>query len=224
MRQTWGAGAYLALIIGATGIGFAPIWVRLSEVGPSATAFYRLALALPLLWAWLAWERRRHPATPTPDRADLWGLALVGTFFALDLGVWHWSVKLTSIANATLFANFAPIFVALGARWWFGEQITRRLCAGMALALSGGVLLARINLPQAVQQVAGDALGLTTALFYASYILTLNRMRRNLSSATSWPGLPWSVVRCSCLQPGSRASLCGLTAQRVGWCWVRWPW
>lgn len=41
---------FLALIAGATGIGFAPILVRMSETGPTAAAFYRLLFALPLIW------------------------------------------------------------------------------------------------------------------------------------------------------------------------------
>src|SRR5579862_4237153 len=43
--------ALAALLGGAAGIGFAPILVRLSEVGPSATAFYRVLFALPFLAA-----------------------------------------------------------------------------------------------------------------------------------------------------------------------------
>ena len=42
--------ALIALFVGAVAIAFAPIFVRLSEVGPSATAFYRFAFAcLPML-------------------------------------------------------------------------------------------------------------------------------------------------------------------------------
>jgi hypothetical protein len=40
----------VALLAGAAAIGFAPIFVRLSPVGPSAMAFWRLVLALPPLW------------------------------------------------------------------------------------------------------------------------------------------------------------------------------
>jgi len=39
----------ISLIVGAIGIGFAPIFVRLSNVGPFATGFWRVALALPIL-------------------------------------------------------------------------------------------------------------------------------------------------------------------------------
>ncbi|RYF91164.1 MAG: hypothetical protein EON95_15560, partial [Caulobacteraceae bacterium] len=39
----------IALLAGACAIGFAPIFVRLTETGPAAGGFWRLALALPML-------------------------------------------------------------------------------------------------------------------------------------------------------------------------------
>src|SRR5450631_2891287 len=48
-----------ALLAGGIAIGFSPIFVRLSQLGPIATGFYRLLLALPLLWLWMRWEARR---------------------------------------------------------------------------------------------------------------------------------------------------------------------
>ncbi len=51
--------AFIALISGAIGIAFAPIFVRLSELGPGATAFHRLLLAVPFLWLWMGLDRRR---------------------------------------------------------------------------------------------------------------------------------------------------------------------
>ena len=51
-----------ALVAGAAGIAFAPIFVRWAlpaGVGPTAAAFWRLALAAPVLWvgAWAGGER-----------------------------------------------------------------------------------------------------------------------------------------------------------------------
>jgi hypothetical protein len=43
--------AFAGLIAGAVGIAFAPLFVRWSEVGPAATAFHRLLMALPILVA-----------------------------------------------------------------------------------------------------------------------------------------------------------------------------
>jgi drug/metabolite transporter (DMT)-like permease len=181
-----------ALLTGAVGIAFAPIWVRLSEVGPSATAFYRLLFALPLLWLWLAVENRGEPPPRKPQTPSAFGLlAAAGFFFAGDLAVWHWSIKLTSVANATLFANFAPIFVVLGARLLLGERITWKFTAGMLLALAGGAMLAGLSFTKTMRHVLGDALGMTTALFYGCYLLSIKQLRRSFGTGTimAWTGL-----------------------------------
>src|SRR5256885_29268 len=107
--------AMVALFGGAIGIGFAPILVRFSEVGPSATAAFRILLALPILWVLVLLERRSSD-TPQPKTfADFKFLAIAGLFFAGDLSLWHWSLQITTVANSTLLTNFAPIFVTIGA-------------------------------------------------------------------------------------------------------------
>src|SRR4030095_13558376 len=69
-----------ALIVGATGIGLAPLLVRLSETGPVATAFYRLALAQPIIWLLL--KREGAPSAEKKiQRSDLWYAALAGLLF-----------------------------------------------------------------------------------------------------------------------------------------------
>jgi hypothetical protein len=45
--------AFLCLLAGGCCIAFAPIFVRLSDTGPVASAFWRTALAVPFLWIWL---------------------------------------------------------------------------------------------------------------------------------------------------------------------------
>ncbi|MEW6303543.1 MAG: DMT family transporter [Verrucomicrobiota bacterium] len=176
--------ALAALLGGAVGIAFAPIFVRLSEVGPSATAFYRLLFALPVVWLWMKQERLQEPFRRPAGARDYRMLALAGFFFAGDLAFWHWSIRLTSVANATLLANFAPIFVTLGARVLFGERITGRFVLGMALAFAGAAMLLGVSFQLTLRHLAGDALGLITALFYAGYMLTVKHLRRSFSTAT----------------------------------------
>lgn len=177
--------AFAMLLSGAVAIAFAPIFVRWSEVGPVATAFWRLALALPVLWAWDAVAGRADPqASRRPSRRDYAGLALAGLFFAGDLATWHWSIRLTSVANATLLANFAPVFVALAAFLLFGERFTRTFLTGLAAAIAGACVLMGASVRLSAEHLAGDALGLLTAVFYAGYILTVGRLRARLPTAT----------------------------------------
>lgn len=185
-----------ALLLGAIGIAFAPIFVRVSEVGPIATAFWRLALAMPALWLWMAVEDRRGRRSTTPPRKpkglkDIALLSLPGVFFAGDLGFWHISITLTSVANATLLANFAPVFVTLFGWLLFGLRVTRTFVGGMVLALAGAVTLMGESLTISSDHLAGDGLGIITAAFYAGYILAVGRLRVHYSTATI---MAWSAV------------------------------
>src|SRR5680860_1474616 len=152
--------AFSALIIGALCIAFSPILVRLSEFPPTATAFHRVFLALPFFLAWnamgahrnfsgLGKDRQPSPSAPNtggtetrPGRSVFWAAA-AGLFFAGDLAFWHWSINYTSVANATLLATLAPVFVTLIAWLLFGEHITGRFLAGMIIAILGTSLLVR---------------------------------------------------------------------------------
>ena len=119
-----------------------------------------------------------------------------GLFFAFDLAVWHLSITITSVANATLLANFAPIFVTLGAWLWFGQRFHLTFILGMATALAGATILIGISFRLSLQHLLGDALGLVTAVFYAGYILAVKELRDDFSSATVllWSGAVSSIT------------------------------
>ncbi|MEM9135822.1 MAG: DMT family transporter [Cyanobacteria bacterium P01_F01_bin.42] len=167
----------MCLSAGAACIAFAPVFVRWSEVGPIATAFYRLALALPWLMAWNV-----GPQKPRLSLRRDWVLISSGLFFGADLAVWHWSIQLTTVANSVLLANFAPVFVVLGGWLIWRRTVSRSFLGAIAIVLVGICLLARASFAVSPQQVLGDALGLLTALFYGGYILAVSQLRRRYST------------------------------------------
>jgi drug/metabolite transporter (DMT)-like permease len=174
--------ALLALLAGAGGIAFAPIFVRMADVGPVAIGFWRVTFAVPALLVWFALERR--PSGAQVQAADRRLLLLAGACFAGDLAIWHLSIALTTVANATLFANVSPIFVALVSWLVFGQRFTRLYLAGVALAFAGvGILMGR-SVEVGETHLLGDALGLLTALFYGSYFLVVAHLRARLTTAT----------------------------------------
>jgi drug/metabolite transporter (DMT)-like permease len=163
-----------ALLVGAACIALSPIFVRVSEAGPTATAFWRVALAVPALW--ILYFLNKKPATRR--YSGKWPLLLAAGFaFAGDLGFWHASVKLTSVANSTLLANLASIFVTLAAWIFLREKPTRLFLAGLGAALFGIGLLLHTSLASSPTGLVGDALGLVTAMFYAGYILAVKALR-----------------------------------------------
>jgi len=170
-----------ALVAGGIAIGFSPIFVRLSELGPIATGFYRLFLALPLLWLWMRLEARAAEPRAEPKWLPL---AVPGILFAGDIFFWHWSITYTTVANATLLANLAPVIVTFGAWVYLGERITARFLVGLALAMGGAALLVDASVALGARFVLGDAFGLITACFFGGYVLAVARLRDRYAAST----------------------------------------
>lgn len=174
--------AMIMLIAGGIAIGGSPIFVRLSELGPITTSFWRLALAvLPFL----LFGGRESPAsqdTRPRDLMDCLRLAVPGIFIAADLGAWHLSLHLTSVANATLLMNLAPIFVSLGGWFLFKTRITRSLAIGLAIAVAGVAILKGGSGEWSSAQFSGDFIAILAAAFYAGYILSVGHLRSRFST------------------------------------------
>jgi drug/metabolite transporter (DMT)-like permease len=180
--------AFLCLLAGGCAIAFAPILVRLSDVGPVASAFWRCALAVPLLWIWVFAREKRAAGTPALAAP----LLLAGLFFASDLGVWHFSILFTSVANSTLLANLAPIFVTLAGWLLWKQKVTRTFLAGMFLAIAGMFVLVGPNFAAGGTRLLGDALGALTGVFYAGYFLAIKIARD--SGASTARLMAWSTT------------------------------
>ena len=107
------AAVIAALLIGNFALAFGPWLVRMADVGPSASAMWRMALAAPVLFLIAGYRRQ---ALTLPSRALYWTMILSGLFFAVDLAAWHIGILKTKLANATLFANAASLFFPI---WGF---------------------------------------------------------------------------------------------------------
>ncbi len=170
------------LVLGGIAIGFSPIFVRLSEIGPVATGLYRLLLALPLLWFWMQWETRGAARDAAALNRE--AFLVPGILFAGDILFWHWSITPTTVANATLFANFAPMVVAFRAWFYLGEHTSFRFLIRMALAICGAALLVNASAALGARYVLGNMPGLITAGFFGSYMVVVARLRDRYRAAT----------------------------------------
>jgi drug/metabolite transporter (DMT)-like permease len=176
--------ALTALLLGAVAVGASAIFVRLSDLGALPSAFYRPFLAIPAVWLWLrlrpAAAGRRGPQTP----GEAAQLLFAGALFAGDLAFWHLSLHHTTVANATLFANAAPVFVVAAERFLFGRRFGRTFLCGLALALAGAACLLGGSLTIDAARLVGDGFGIVTAAFLASYLIAVERLRHTFSAAT----------------------------------------
>lgn len=172
--------AFLALLAAAIAMGISPVFVREAQVGPFTSAFYRVFLALPLLWTWARFEGRDGTAVdPGWTRATV----LAGVFFTIDLFFWHLAVLKTTIANATLLATMAPVWVMLFSLT-IGERVTRVMVFGLLVCVVGGGLLVGSSLQFAPERFVGDLYGVATSVGFGLYFLAIRVARREGS-----PGL-----------------------------------
>lgn len=178
--------ALLYLVIGAVAIGFAPIFVRLSEVGPIATGFWRVAIAFPILTLLSIGQGYTRPDDRhAPVLKDYLWLLFSGVLFGGDLATWHLSIQYTTIANSTLIANFAPVIIALWGWIVLRRPPQKKLVLGLLLAILGIGVLIHPTLHMDKNIRMGDGLAFITAFFYAGYLLVLNRARKKFTAFSS---------------------------------------
>ena len=168
------------LVIGASMLGGSGIFVKLSDSSPSLIAFYRSLFALPFLFAWMKFEERNSSSDIIWDKKTFFFLFLGGLCFALDMSIWNWSLSFTSVANATLMANIAPVFVVIFGVLFLGYKIEISFIVTLLLALLGVFL---VVLPGEKIMVFGDSLGILAAVFYAGYILSIKDLTNILQPA-----------------------------------------
>lgn len=166
--------------------------MRLSEVGPVATAFWRLALALLPLMLMYGRDQAGQPGRQRPRSFRQYAeVAAPGLFLAADLATWHLSLHLTSVANSTLLVNVAPIFVTLFSWLVLRQKIRSSFLLGLAVALIGIVVLKGGPGALGGGDIRGDSLAVLGAAFYAGYILLLGRVRRTYATSTI---MVWSTI------------------------------
>jgi len=178
LRSPLGRYAFAALIAANLMLAFGPWLVRLSDVGPIAAGFWRLALAVPFLFLLAVMGRRERIV---PPKAILAMIVVGGLVFAADLAAWHYGIVRTKLANATLFGNMSSLIFAL-----YGFILLRRLPSaiqGLALllALAGSVLLFGASYELSPEHLEGDLFALLAGLFYTFYLIAVDRARQTMA-------------------------------------------
>lgn len=165
--------AAAAAIGGAALLGITPILVRVSELGPQATNFWRFAFSMPVLAVWMLGARQSPPT-----RTQIGWLLFAGLLFGAELGLVTTALHLTTVVNATLLCNMTPIFAAMFGWLLFRERLGAGVLTGAVMGLAGAVLLATARTQAGAgpahsvsQGLLGDALSFASAVGYAGYLL-----------------------------------------------------
>jgi drug/metabolite transporter (DMT)-like permease len=177
----------LALLLGGVAIGFSPILVRLSDLAPLASGFWRLGLSVPILGllALLTAPTARRGGVAFTRTDHLWAIA-AGVAYGIDIACWHLALFYTSVTDATLIANLAPLVVTLSAIVLFSERPGPIYYLGFALSIAGAIALVLQKPVGAapVDRLLGDLLAVGAAITYGAYMLIAGHLRQRHSAQT----------------------------------------
>jgi drug/metabolite transporter (DMT)-like permease len=182
-----------ALLLGNLALAFGPVFVRIATsgpagIGPVAAAFWRIALAAPVIF--LIARMAGQPAHRFP-RALGWHFLFAGCLFAADLAAWHFGIMQTKLANANLLGNstsfLLPAWAFLVARAW----PSRMQGVALGLAFGGAALLMGRSYELSPANLVGDLLCVLAGAFYTAYLVMMATAR---STMKPWPVLAWVTV------------------------------
>jgi len=171
---------FLMLASGGMLIGFAPIFVKWSYLSPSAISFWRMFLAIPFLVAF-NFIINRKILFKVKNKKTVFYSALASLAFTTDLSLWHFSMSITSVSNATIIVNSAPIFVALLAYLVFKEKPQKGFVSSFFITYIGILGLIIFSNNYANGKILGDILCMVAAVCYAAYLLIISKLGKETS-------------------------------------------
>ncbi len=187
--------AILALFIGLFALSFAAIFIKWSEaeISFSATVFNRLWIATVICGFWNSLnfvyqklsnvEPNKQPVENHPyTKTVIFLFFVLGSTYLGFQGLWAWSITKTSIAISTVLHNLTPIFTTLIAWLFFNKHFERRFLFGVTIAIAGMIILGIEDLQVANGKISGDIAAFLSAIFYAGYLLIVEKLRTKLSA------------------------------------------
>ena len=148
------------------------------------------------------------------------GLALAaGLCLAAHFGTWITSLEYTSVASSASLVTTNPLWIGLASFVLFRELPGRAMLAGIALSLSGSLLIFLSDSRHATagsHPMLGNLLAIAGAWFFSAYLMLGRRLRAGLTLTL----YIWMVYGIAALflfgaAAGKGAALSGYSA--IGW-------
>lgn len=184
------------LALALLGISFAGPLVRLSAADPLAIAVWRLGFSLIIVAVFLIatgeWRQWRFLA-----KRDAAIAASAGVALALHFWAWNASIHMTTIAASVTLVNLQPAIIIGMSAIFLRETPTRRQLIGIAIAVSGAIVIATADLggngaASADRATLGNLLATSAAVTAAIYY-TIGRHLRSSYGVWAYVGLAYTA-------------------------------
>ncbi len=175
---------YIILVFGLLGVSFgAPLARFLPEIAALTIAFWRMAGASTLLWGHGV-IKKQEPL----ERSKFPAIIIAGVFLALHFAFFYSAVKITPIANATLFATMAPFFTLIYERFVLKQKLAIGAMIGLWLAIAGAIIVQGSSFEWGAEETRGNLYALASSAFMSVVLLIGQRLRSEMTNImyTRW--------------------------------------
>jgi drug/metabolite transporter (DMT)-like permease len=187
--------SFVLLFMAIIAIGFAPIFLKLSEgeLSPNGTIFNRLWISSLVFGVWngLSVINQRLSNNQQADEQNpytiqiLGLLLLMGSFFAGKQLLWAWSLTQTSVVNSAIILHaLIPLLTAVGGWILFGHRPDRQFFLGMSMAIAGATFIGIHDLWDSINKLQGDIFSVMSAILSAGYLLIMEQLLSKFATKT----------------------------------------
>jgi drug/metabolite transporter (DMT)-like permease len=158
--------------------------VRVADAPTLAIAFWRNALALPVLalLVGLHGRGRRRGGGIVLNRRERRLSIVAGLFLGAHFATWIPSLSFTSVASSVALVSTQPVWAALIARGR-GEDVPAGAWWGIGIAVAGVVVLTGVDLSAEPRALFGDLLALIGGVLAAAYVIVGAEVRRTVPTS-----------------------------------------
>ncbi len=166
----------LSVMLGAVLISFSPVFVKLADLEPTVSGFYRVFIgSIVLVIIYLL----KHKENPFNKKISIY-IIFGGIFFSLDLWFWHRSIIYVGPGLSTLLVNFQILILPFLALLFFNQKTQKIQIFAIFLGLLGLFLITGNNWEiSGYNYKLGVLFGLLTAASYAGYIISMKSIDHN---------------------------------------------
>lgn len=168
----------IAAVVAVSAWGVGPIFNKLISVSTPSIVFYRVLLGVPLMVGAAYLNGGRI------DAVLLRKATLPGVLFAVSMITGFASVKMTSIANATLVTTLQPVLVLFVAPKLFGERITARKLFFSSTSMVGVLVVVLAAASTSGAHLSGDLLAVLNVVLWTGYFVMAKTQR--MDGVHSW--------------------------------------
>ncbi len=166
--------AMLSLTVGAVMISFSGVWVKVAQVTPNVSAFYRVLFGSFILLSAAGYRRELK----WPGVRHLLLIFLCGFLFALDLWFYHYSIEYIGPGLGTILPNFQVFILAGVGILFLREPLRLVFMLSLPLAFIGLLMIIGIDWVHLDKLYrVGIYFGLAAAVCYAAFLLILRKLQ-----------------------------------------------